>query len=134
MERYESWNPIEETDCELFIVWFENRPSTGVVLELEAKAQDRILRIYFDDALAFRQHPHDILMRKYWGSGSSLYRVIDSDWVKWLATETQQIYSGPYLHFGIRTIDGCYEVLTCTQPRAEWVQIADSLNPEARSC
>ncbi len=89
------------------------------------------MRIWFDDAIAFREHPHDIMMLKWWGCGS-LFRVRDSEWAAWLCRQSQGIWQPNFAHYGVRAVDGCYEVLTGTEPRAEWVAPEQSLNPAAR--
>jgi hypothetical protein len=132
-ERYEAWQPLEGTEGEFSIVWFEHRPATGAVLELERLSGGPVLRIWFDDPTAFRKHPHDILMVTWWES-HSFYRVHESAWAAWLEKESQGIWrAAAYAHYGCKTVDGSYEVLSATQPRAEWIARELSLNPAARS-
>jgi hypothetical protein len=113
-------------------VWFEHRPATGTVLEVERLGGGPVLRVWFDQAIAFRWHPHDILMLRWW-EVQSFYRVRESSWAAWLERESQSIWRAPsYAHYGCKTVDGCYEVLSATQARAEWVAPAQSLNSAAR--
>jgi hypothetical protein len=94
--------------------------ATGVVLEVERLGCGPVLRVWFDDAIAFRQHPHDIKMLTWWGCGS-LFRVRESEWAAWLERESQGTWRAvDFAHYGCRTIDGCYEVLSAVVPRAEW--------------
>ncbi len=82
-ERFEPWQPLDTADGEFFIVWFEHRPATGAVLEVERMGGGPVLRVWFDGAIAFRNHPHDILMLTWWGS-HSFYCVRESAWAGWL--------------------------------------------------
>jgi hypothetical protein len=132
-EQYEPWQPLDGTAGEFSIVWFEHRPVTGAVLEVERLGGGPVLRMWFDDAIAFRWHPHDILMLRWWES-HSFYRVRESAWAAWLERESQGIWqAAEHTHYGCKTVDGCYEVLSVTQPRAEWIAPALSLNPAART-
>ena len=129
--KYKPWSPAENTDGEFHVVWFEDRPGTGVVIEVEPVSHNgSLLRIYFDDSVAYRCSPHDILMKRWWRT-DSFFRVENSDWRSWLRFETQQIYDQDFSHFGVKTIDGCYEVLTNVAPRAEWLTTEESLNSDA---
>jgi hypothetical protein len=131
-ERHESWEPLPETAGEFFIVWFEHRPATGAVLEVERADGGPVLRMWFDGAIAFRQHPHDIKMLSWWGCGS-LFKVQGSAWAGWMERESQGVWrAAQFAHYGCRTIDGCYEVLSAIEPRAEWVAPELSLNPASR--
>jgi hypothetical protein len=131
-ESYESWRPLHATDGEFFIVWFEHRPVSGAVLEVERLGGGPVLRVWFDDTIAFRMHPHDILMLDWW-EAHSFYRVRDSSWAAWLERKSQGIWPcATYTHYGCKTIDGCYEVLAHTPPRAEWITAEQSLNPAVR--
>jgi hypothetical protein len=132
-ERYRPWKPLDGTDGEFSIVWFEHRPATGVVLEVERLSGGPVLRVWFDDAIAFRKHPHDVLMVRWWES-HSFYRVQGSSWVAWLERESQGIWQAvAYSHYGCKTVDGCYEVLSAAEPRAEWIAPELSLNPARRT-
>jgi hypothetical protein len=132
-EQYEAWQPLDGTAGEFSIVWFEHRPASGAVLEVERLGGGSVLRVWFDDAIAFRQHPHDILMLHWWES-HSFYRVRESSWAGWLERESQGIWpAGGYTHYGCKTVDGCYEVLANAEPRAEWIAPELSLNSAART-
>jgi hypothetical protein len=131
-DRYTPWYPCDGATGEYFIVWFEHRPETGAILEVEPLDENKVLRVWFDNAIAFREHPHDILMRSWWES-HSFYRVHDSKWAHWLEQESQGIWRAvEFTHYGCKTVDGCYEVLSTTEPRAEWITPNLSLNPGAR--
>ena len=132
-EQYEPWEPLDGTGGEFFIVWFEHRPETGAVFEVQRLGGGLVLRVWFDNAIAFRKHPHDILMLSWWAS-HSFFRVHESSWAAWLERESQGIWSAAaHSHYGCKTVDGCYEWLTAIEPRAEWVAPALSLNPAAHT-
>ena len=132
-ERYEAWQPLDGATGEFSIVWFEHRPASGAVLEVERVGGGRMLRVWFGDAIAFRWHPHDILMLRWWET-HSFYRVWESSWAAWMERESQRIWqTGAYTHYGCKTVDGCYEMLSATEPRAEWIAPERSLNPAART-
>ena len=122
-ETLKPWYPIPGTDEELFLETVVKGLEGLEVTLSTGEGATRSLILDFGKPIAYRVNPDYVYMKRpWWGtlSGGPLYIVENSTFRQWLETETLGVYDQQYSHFFIISVDGCLDVLTLSEPKAQW--------------
>ena len=121
---FRKWLPIDDLSGSLYLEGlYDDYEGFRLLLKGEGE-QQKMLRIMFDPALAYRNTDESDLLRTI-GKGLgewSLFTVEHSDYLAWFNKESHGIHeSENIVHYAIYTPNDCLDVLSIYPPKVEWL-------------
>lgn len=121
------WN-IEGVTGNMYVEEFRDDYNGKTILLKGNSVDDPILKIFFDDTLSYR-NTDESFMLKVWHNtpkeilGKVFYKVINSSYIDFFNDMTLGLYKDwDITHYAIYTPTDCFDILTQSLPKIEWIR------------
>lgn len=122
----EKWEPMKDIPEKVYLQALHD-DYEGLRIILKGSGNSRTFRIKFNTNLGYRNTNESERLKMLdenpeFCGGWALFKVKDSDFIKWIITESNEIvHEGNIMHYIILTPDDIVEVVSKDNPEIEWL-------------